>query len=141
MLAQYTSSPLYPGNPYIEALPPMMVGRELASALAFLPPYSPPDRERPAGERLQLLSQLYSIYQPLPMTIELYFQIYNTMLHSYSTYTHNRGRLCPCRICFYPFWCERRLYWWWEQFLPYRRIRAGEIDCLAARSFVVSAGH
>lgn len=87
MLAQYTSSPLYLGNPYIEALPPMMVGRELASALAFLPPYSPPDRERPAGERLQLLSQLYSIYQPLPMTIELYCQIYNTMLHSYSTYT------------------------------------------------------
>ena len=87
MLAQYTSSPLYPGNPYIEALPPMMVGRELASALAFLPPYSPSDRERPAGERLQLLSQLYSIYQPLPMTIELYCQIYNTMLHSYSTYT------------------------------------------------------
>lgn len=87
MLAQYTSSPLYPGNPYIEALPPMMVGRELASALAFLPPYSPSDRERPAGERLQLLSQLYSIYQPLPMTIELYCQIYNTLLHSYSTYT------------------------------------------------------
>ena len=87
MLAQYTSSPLYPGNPYIEALPPMMVGRELASALAFLPAYSPSDRERPAGERLQLLSQLYSIYQPLPMTIELYCQIYSTMLHSYSTYT------------------------------------------------------
>lgn len=87
MLAQYTSSPLYPGNPYIEALPPMLVGRELASALAFLPPYSPSDRERPAGERLQLLSQLYSIYQPLPMTIELYCQIYNTLLHSYSTYT------------------------------------------------------
>ena len=41
MLAQYTSSPLYPGNPYIEALPPMLVGRELASALAFLLPYSP----------------------------------------------------------------------------------------------------
>ena len=87
MLAQYTSSPLYPGTPYIEALPPMLVGRELASALAFLPPYSPSDRERPAGERLQLLSQLYSIYQPLPMTIELYCQIYNTLLHSYSTYT------------------------------------------------------
>ena len=87
MLAQYTSSPLYFGNPYIEALPPMIVGRELASALAFLPPYSPSDRERPAGERLQLLSQLYSIYQPLPMTIELYCQIYSTMLHSYSTYT------------------------------------------------------
>lgn len=36
MNAEYTTSLLYPGNPYVEALPPMLAGQELIRALAFL---------------------------------------------------------------------------------------------------------
>lgn len=35
MNAEYTTSLLYPGNPYVEALPPMLAGQELIRALAF----------------------------------------------------------------------------------------------------------
>ena len=37
MNAEYTTSLLYPGNPYVEALPPMLAGQELirASSLDF----------------------------------------------------------------------------------------------------------
>ena len=32
MTAEYTTSLLYPGNPYVEALPPMLAGQELIRA-------------------------------------------------------------------------------------------------------------
>lgn len=35
MNAEYTTSLLYPGNPYVEALPPMLAGQELIRALAY----------------------------------------------------------------------------------------------------------
>ena len=38
MTAEYTTSLLYPGNPYVEALPPMLAGQELIRALASVPP-------------------------------------------------------------------------------------------------------
>ena len=72
MTAEYTTSLLYPGNPYVEALPPMLAGQELIQALASVPPYSTSDRDRSTGERLQLLSALYEFYQPLTMTLDLY---------------------------------------------------------------------
>ena len=52
MNAEYTTSLLYPGNPYVEALPPMLAGQELIRALASVPPYSTSDRDRSTGERL-----------------------------------------------------------------------------------------
>lgn len=87
MRAEYHASITNAGNPYVEALPPMLAGRELVSSLAYFPVYSETDRLRPASERLQLLSNLYSVYQPFPMTADLYYQVYNTLLHSYSVYT------------------------------------------------------
>lgn len=33
MTAEYTTSLLYSGNPYVEALPPMLAGQELIRAL------------------------------------------------------------------------------------------------------------
>lgn len=87
MLAEYHTSATNAGNPYVEALPSMLSGRQLIEALAVFPPYSTEDRLRSDGERLQLLSNLYEVYQPLPMTIDLYCQVYNTILHSYSAYT------------------------------------------------------
>ena len=90
MNAEYTTSLLYPGNPYVEALPPMLAGQELIQALASVPPYSTSDRDRSTGERLQLLSALYEFYQPLTMTLDLYCEVYNAMQHCYGQYTPQR---------------------------------------------------
>lgn len=65
MHADYVPNPLYDNNPFIEALPPMLSGKDLIRALAVIPPYSDSDRDRSTGERLQLLSSLYEFYQPL----------------------------------------------------------------------------
>lgn len=40
MHADYIANPLYDNNPFIEALPPMLSGRDLIHALAVIPPYS-----------------------------------------------------------------------------------------------------
>ena len=85
MHADYVPNPLYDNNPFIEALPPMLSGKDLIRALAVIPPYSDSDRDRSTGERLQLLSSLYEFYQPLSMTIDLYCEIYTAMQHCYVT--------------------------------------------------------
>ena len=90
MNAEYTTSLLYPGNPYVEALPPMLAGQELIRALASVPLYSTSDRDRSTGERLQLLSALYEFYQPLTMTLDLCCEVYNAMQHCYGQYTPQR---------------------------------------------------
>lgn len=82
MHADYIVNPLYDNNPFIEALPPMLSGRDLIHALAVIPPYSDSDRDRSTGERLQLLSSLYEFYQPLCMTIDLYCEIYTAIYKS-----------------------------------------------------------
>lgn len=74
-------------NPFIEALPPMLSGKDLIHALAVIPPYNDSDRDRSTGERLQLLSSLYEFYQPLSMTIDLYCEIYTAMQHCYGQYS------------------------------------------------------
>lgn len=35
MNAEYTTSLLYPGNPYVEALPPMLAGQELIRCIGI----------------------------------------------------------------------------------------------------------
>ena len=87
MHADYIVNPLYDNNPFIEALPPMLSGRDLIHALAVIPPYSDSDRDRSTGERLQLLSSLYEFYQPLSMTIDLYCEVYTAMQHCYGQYS------------------------------------------------------
>lgn len=87
MHADYIANPLYDNNPFIEALPPMLSGKDLIRALVVIPPYSDSDRDRSTGERLQLLSSLYEFYQPLSMTIDLYCEIYTAMQHCYGQYS------------------------------------------------------
>lgn len=110
MTAEYTTSLLYSGNPYVEALPPMLAGQELIRALASVPLYSTSDRDRSTGERLQLLSALYEFYQPLTMTLDLYCEVYNAMQHCYGQYTPQREAaalqqatpLCRARLLLHP---------------------------------------
>ena len=87
MIAEYSPSPFCSNNPFIEALPPMLAGQQLVHALAYIPPYHESDRNLSAGERLQLLSFLYDFYQPLPMTLDLYCEVYNALQHCYGQYT------------------------------------------------------
>ena len=87
MIAEYSLTPFASNNPLIEALPPMLAGKELIHALACVPPYRESDRELSAGKRLQLLSFLYDFYQPLPMTLDLYCEVYNALQHCYGQYT------------------------------------------------------
>ena len=87
MIAEYSPTPFASNNPLIEALPPMLAGKELIHALACVPPYRESDRELSAGKRLQLLSFLYDFYQPLPMTLDLYCEVYNALQHCYGQYT------------------------------------------------------
>lgn len=70
MHADYIANPLYDNNPFIEALPPMLSGKDLIHALAVIPPYNDSDRDRSTGERLQLLSSLYEFYQPLYQSLQ-----------------------------------------------------------------------
>ena len=86
MIADYSPNPFSTNNPFIEALPPMLSGKELIHALACIPPYRESDRSRNAGERLQLLSRLYHFYQPMPMTLDLYCEVYNALQHCYGQY-------------------------------------------------------
>lgn len=90
MHADYIANPLYDNNPFIEALPPMLAGKDLIRALASIPPYSDNDRDRSTGERLQLLSSLYEYYQPLSMTIDLYCEVYTALQHCYGQYSMQR---------------------------------------------------
>ena len=87
MIADYSPNPFAINNPLIEALPSMLSGKELIHALACIPPYRESDRNRNAGERLQLLSHLYDFYQPMPMTLDLYCEVYNALQHCYGQYT------------------------------------------------------
>lgn len=87
MIADYSPNPFAANNPLIEALPPMLSGQELIHALACIPSYRESDRNRNAVERLQLLSCLYDFYQPMPMTLDLYCEVYNALQHCYGQYT------------------------------------------------------
>lgn len=87
MIADYSPNPFATNNPFIEALPLMLSGKELIHALACIPRYHESDRNRNAGERLQLLSRLYDFYQPMPMTLDLYCEVYNALQHCYGQYT------------------------------------------------------
>lgn len=90
MNTDYIANPLYDNNPFIEALPPMLAGKNLIRALASIPPYSDNDRDCSTGERLQLLSSLYEYYQPLSMTIDLYCEVYTALQHCYGQYSMQR---------------------------------------------------
>lgn len=84
MKAEYNYHPAHRGNPFIEALPPMLSGEELLAALGNYPTYQGDEGWLPQETRMQLLGSLFEVYQPLKMTLVLYFQVYAAMQHSFS---------------------------------------------------------
>lgn len=61
----------YRGNPFIEALPPIMTEDEVIEALARYPPYEEAEREMPAHLRLHAIQNALQFFAPLPVHIDL----------------------------------------------------------------------
>lgn len=66
----------------IKALPEMMSGRELLSAMTTLPHYDDSIRAESEAVRLVALSDLYQIYLPSQMSLEIYSKLYLALLRS-----------------------------------------------------------
>ena len=63
-------------------IPPMLAGTELLSALEVLPDYDESIRELDAATRLMALSDLYKLYLPSQMSVEIYSKLYLALLRS-----------------------------------------------------------
>lgn len=66
----------------IHILPPMKSGNELLSALKVLPEYDRSICDADAPIRLMALSDLYKIYVPNQMSVEIYSKMYLALLRS-----------------------------------------------------------
>lgn len=66
----------------VKAMPKMLAGSELASALTILPEYDGSIRNESEAVRLMALSDLYRIYLPSRMSMEIYSKLYLSLLRS-----------------------------------------------------------
>lgn len=63
-------------------LPPMLFGEELMGALISLPEYNAVIRTAPPAVRITALSDLYQLYLPSTMSVEIYHKLYLSTLRS-----------------------------------------------------------
>lgn len=66
----------------VKAMPKMLTGSELASALTILPEYDENIRSESEAVRLMALSDLYRVYLPSQMSMEIYSKLYLSLLRS-----------------------------------------------------------
>lgn len=66
----------------VKVMPKMLTGSELASALTILPEYDESIRKENEAVRLMALSDLYRIYLPSQMSMEIYSKLYLSLLRS-----------------------------------------------------------
>jgi len=69
-------------NEIVNTLPPMKDGKDLMSDLSVLPEYNGNIRFENAAVRLIALSDLYRLYLPSPMSVEIYSKLYLALLRS-----------------------------------------------------------
>lgn len=67
---------------FMNQIPKMLVGDGLRDAMTFLPDYSDGIRNADADIRLQKLSEIYQIYIPTIMSIEIYSKLYLAMVRN-----------------------------------------------------------
>ena len=67
---------------YISALPEMKTGDSLISALSVYPDYDRSICAKSQPERLMALSDLYRLYIPSQMSLEVYSKLYLALLRS-----------------------------------------------------------
>lgn len=63
-------------------MPQMIMGRELLEAMAEYPEYEDSIRKKSSTERLLALSDIYDIYIPSRMSVEIYHKLYMGMMRS-----------------------------------------------------------
>lgn len=63
-------------------IPPMLADTELLSALEVLPDYDESIMDQDAATRLMALSDLYKLYLPSQMSVEIYSKLYLALLRS-----------------------------------------------------------
>ncbi len=63
-------------NEIIMQIPPMLTGESLRDALTVLPVYDKNICQADSGIRLMALSDIYNIYIPSQMTVEIYSKLY-----------------------------------------------------------------
>lgn len=76
MKAKYTPSAIYPGNPFVEALPPMLDDTALIRELMLLPKRDDDIREKVQTDRMQYTAILNQVFVPPIMSMPLYYMIY-----------------------------------------------------------------
>lgn len=69
-------------NDFNKQMPKMLAGMELKDALTVLPAYDEAIREKDITERLLELSNIYNIYIPSAMSVEIYNKLYLSMVRS-----------------------------------------------------------
>lgn len=67
---------------FINQVPKMLIGEELLKSLTFLPEYNADIRTAEADIRLQKLSEIYQIYIPTSMSVEIYSKLYLAMVRN-----------------------------------------------------------
>lgn len=67
---------------YLSAMPEMKSGEVLNSALSVIPAYDENIRNENTPTRLMALSDLYRLYIPSPMSLEIYSKLYLALLRS-----------------------------------------------------------
>jgi len=75
--------PEYRGNPFIEALPPILSAEEAAERLAYYPPYHPEERKLESHYRIHMVQRLFQIFQPLPIHLDLESRISRLLRQGY----------------------------------------------------------
>jgi hypothetical protein len=85
VLAEYKEQviPEYRGNPFIEALPPILSAEEAAERLAFYPPYHPQERNLESHYRIHMVQRLFQIFQPLPVHLDMESRISRVLRQGY----------------------------------------------------------
>lgn len=85
VLAKYREQiiPEYRGNPFIEALPPILSAEEAAERLAFYPPYHLQERNLESHYRIHMVQRLFQIFQPLPVHLDLESRISRLLRQGY----------------------------------------------------------
>lgn len=73
---------MYDCRDILTYLPEMKSGKELASAMAILPEYDDSIRCQNQAIRLMALSDLYNVYIPSSMSIEIYSKLYLALIRS-----------------------------------------------------------
>ena len=69
-------------NEIIKLIPEMKMGQELMECMGEYPDYLPEVREKSSAERLIALSDIYDIYIPSQMSVEIYYKLYMGLMRS-----------------------------------------------------------